>query len=341
MTTGAGQPLLLTAARAVASGLARLPEQFVHAGDRERLGRLVAPAPAAFDHTIFERRLGGTPGLDVSLRLVQGASQRALANWEPEVEALPDAWGPIVRLLRAWSSPKSPLHAGLGELWFEYDLSAGRSLPFACLGLAPLDSEPGPRDRAAALEAATLGLEALGCAPPRPLAAALEHAVTVLPPGAAPVIVASPGQRAPGMLRLACSMQPGSIGAWLARLGLSASLGELADRWSDGGPRRVVQVDLAPRPLPRVGVELMVPGRPSEVAALGDLLRRLTSAGVCTEAERAALWHWPTSRRGLTYVPGRASRRWRLLDLKVVLAADTPVQAKAYLGLVPQVVVLT
>lgn len=266
-----------------------------------------------------------TPDLSV---LLAGRSQiaRALEILEPP------HWR---ALLAGWARRRDPR---IASFWLEFDLSRSRAAvpaPSLCVKLrGPVDGSwvldsllPTLRGRSLARRQRQA---AARCLREIPATAQLLYAFSLLPRG--------------GDLRLELfGLAPREMGTYLKRIEAPVHPAEVARAASlfEGVERTHLSFDLGAQQVrPRVGIEGAFPGLPRREPRWGALLDRLAGAGLCTAAQRAALFAWPGWDSFWT-APDLwpADPRWMgafcvryLSHVKVVWQPGRTLEAKAYLA---------
>lgn len=333
-------PLALRPAALLGLGARLAPPGLLSEASAAHLARLPAEFPPVAGVGAFEVRLGseGAPvDYEVCLRAsarVREALASALGGAGGEaLGARSPGWARAVRFLRAWARPGSALPAAVPIVWLEFDAGAGEPEPFVVLTLDRERFHPGGvGDRAllARFLVQTLGLMGdldremqrtlHGCIAGLPPAAQFAHAALRPGPGgdALRLVVRLPGENLPeSLVRLGW---PGS----------SSRLRGLLDRLFTTRAVHPVNLDLGAGLGPRLGLEFHHPTPPRSDPRWRRFLDGLEAEGACCRVQRRRLEAWGE------VLPPAPLHLERDLLVKVVIAPDGPLHAKAYLPFAAQ-----
>lgn len=279
-----------------------------------------------------------------ALEHLQPATTRAEAGLEPEPSA------GLLRFLRAWNDPSSPLNQRIPVAWLEYDdiQDAGGHSPNVCACIAPSYCGRGtPIELQPAEVLATLAdLTELVLGHP---ASDEEHeglarAVHALPPNASFIHFSIMRARTPVQLKLYGAFPQDALLPYLDTIGWTGNFDGVRELLARYCPKTrtggVVYVDLRVSGLYQpseatLGISFsqqQLNASEERDTARRALLRALCRGGLCTSSQLEALKRWPTERSS-PWTLGREpqlGRRW--LDVKLVTDEDGAHTAKAYLG---------
>jgi hypothetical protein len=329
-----------------------LPPALVAPAARARLRAVADLLPAALSSCLYlECRLGPeSRGADLIVG-VEGAGRDILAGRNPALSVDVPAgahpvWEAARAFCRAW-----PHDAGLREsvarIWLEFDApdpgAAGGAVSGPPVPGIFIDLDEGAARAPARAARARLRrvLAAFGREPDAEEDAALARVLEALPAGAfAPYVGFFPGRAAPALRLCVAGAGAGALPEMLARCewpGEARLLREALRGLStgEGDPQPLLlHIDLAPAPLPRVGVEFVldpaaqVRGEVRETA----FLDRLVALGLCDAARRRALADWPgCTRERLDHELWPSLVLRRVNHLKVLFDGGAASAAKAYL----------
>ncbi|MDB4950793.1 MAG: hypothetical protein JWM27_3442 [Gemmatimonadetes bacterium] len=326
----------------------------------ERMRALAERFPAVSGRTVGAVRLG-VMGLE--MRLAAGADQvdllfivlaedrdaiLALAADEADgawMRADPH-WSRIVELCRRWADPASLLGRHVDLLWFEFDVDGGGAqaavpVPGIFVGFKPATT----RETDGETWRSILGqvVECLAGAPPRPaLADRFAACVAAVPQGAYVHFIGMMLSRGAGAVRLVVAgTGDAQIPGYLAEVGWPGAADGLGETLAAAAGAGVhtgaasLQVDVADRVLPRIGLEYpfdreaQVRGRFAE----RRFLDRMVEMGLCDPAKRDALLALPgetTERRESVGLEVGHARQ--VHHVKLVVDPGGVVEAKAYYG---------
>ncbi|MDI3283882.1 hypothetical protein [Polyangium sp. 15x6] len=321
-----------------------LPEALLAASARSALQAVTRGLPRAASGIALECRLEENPRVDFLMYLLaRSGGPRALLRCAPALDAR--AWRGVLDFCGQWVDPASPLHTEIPALWLEFDVNgdsvaARQPLPFACIERHICDEEPpeeqDERGRAGCLDildrATTL---LLGRPLPCGTFDTMTRLVERLPRRGRVLHVAPLASRGIEALRLVATIPRDELPAHLDRIewpGARPRLEPLLAATVPANMRIGFHLDMGDRVLPTLGIELHhPPGDPRWCPILDELV----AWGVCTPDKRDALLQFPPYAR-LALPEHRApSPVSTTLGIKLVLAPDEPLAAKAYLGFVP------
>jgi hypothetical protein len=325
-----------------------------------RIVTTVERLPAALSGSFgFESRLGvRAAAADFSCcvtRLHGGAAVlagRSGAHQLPQAWREHPVWHRLGRFCQEWIDPTSALHAGVRELWLEFDVGdhppGGIPLPSVFLGTSADAAAHG-----CLLERAMPLL--LGARLPPAIEHTLRVCAEALPSGAWVRHVGVMLARGPDVLRLEVKdLSLDSLPALLDRIGWSGAGGEAAAALSAfarraATPRLMLGLDVGLRVGPRVGLQCFAPPGPGGSPGWAAFLDYLVAQGLCVPAKRAALLAWcgyaheadgdaasPEQLAPLSALVGLPARGvfvpW-VSHVKVSYEPDRPLEAKAYVGI--------
>jgi hypothetical protein len=277
------------------------------------------------------------------------AGLSAHAGLPEELQAVAE-WRRIRDFCRQWSAPGSLLQDFVSDFWFEFDVAGAlpaSPLPsiFFCFGERAV-----PAEAAAAAELAgqsgraiASGLELLWGRPLDPdLRRNLERCLRAIPAGAQVFALGAMLARRVDAVRFCVkNLPPERILDYLGEIGWAGAGGELRAliaSLSGLVDRMHLDVDLASRVLPAVGLECSFSGRrqPAQEPRWRAFLDHLVSAGLCRPEKRDALLGWPGRHHCFEDLAGEfvvESYFNKLLGhVKIGLDAGGAAQAKGYLG---------
>ena len=318
----------------VAFGIAHAPPGLVSDEAKGRLATIPDALPATFEVGAFECHLGhgtGRVDFEACVRAVGGgraALAPALAS--PAIERLAsqeDGWRRTIAFLRAWSDPTSALHHGVDAAWLEFDLDHGAvPSPFVVFTLCRDEDERAPYSAryATALRDA---LDLLASGVPAGVASTVEAAVAALAPTGALLHAGVRPLEHGAVVRLVARLPRPHIPAYLDRIGWPGSATELARVLHELCPSTVLHslnLDVAERVGPRVGVEYHFRTSPLDDPRWQSVFDGLVATGACTPERREQVSAWRPR--------GHAMRApMREVLVKVVHEPGRPLAAKAYL----------
>jgi SAM-dependent methyltransferase len=307
----------------------------------EGVAGILPPCPLAG----FECRLGtGDRRVDLQVQL----PRHALPDELPA--AGDDGWAFVRQLHDEWLAADSGVARSVTALGLEFDVEAqvhGGRVQVPALFVA--------LDQATVVDANRLMSMAhrmLNRAPSPTLAARLSTCIDALPAGAAIRFLGTMLSRPSGALRInVCDLPASHIAEYLRAVGWECPvrpLTSLLSTLNGHADTLVLCLDLADDILPRIGIECVLDGQPSEEPRWGALLDQLVQHGLATPADRQALLQWPGYTRKPTeteYWPESLSLGDRMLGadavsvfhrylshVKVLYDPRGRLSAKAYLG---------
>ena len=315
-----------------------------------RLQATAARLPAALTrHVYLECRLHPRAdrvdliaGVDVDARAVLAGTQPWGRWWNGRGATAP-VWDRVSELSSAWLSELSPVAAGIGRVWLEFDQRARRS---------GVDMEPGVfvELKRSAIDGGVVRWLAVVSAAVRPLlggeiafnlrrrlmacASALPGAATI------PYIGVFPARSSVDLRVCAAGMSAAEVPRYLAAVGWSGNAASARRMLAVAQPDRpvIVNLDVGASVGARLGIELMLPRRDQHRGALGGGGR--ASAILATAVENG--WADATKVASLHQFPGRAvswleHELWpsrierRVNHVKLVVREDGLIGAKVYL----------
>ncbi len=339
-----------TVARTLAEVEPWIPRALVSADAWAAVGRAASLLPAAVTRAVYlECRLGaGSAPVDLITRVDPDgaailAGRNPAARLPPEVAAGP-GWRRVARLCAGWLDGAAPFAGVVTHLWLEFDLEGatpGEPLPQPSLFAALRD------DAAATLSAgewAGLVDGLVAALAPDTAAAGAGRRVAELvagrPAGSrVPYLGVMSGRAVPAVRLYLRGPRSAQVAPFLSGAGWGDAAGELApvldDLASTPHPPvlRMLHVDVAGAPLPRVGVELGLAREPQLRGALAEtaMLERLVARGLCTRERAAGLAAWPGIRFcALPHELWRGVMSRRVNCVKLVAGAGA-LEAKGYL----------
>ncbi len=314
----------------------------------ERLRSISDPLPPVATEAALECRLEAEDSrvdFEACIRVAGGGRRRlAEALGDPAVRGAASrsaGWRRALAFLRAWTAPDSPLHLAIAVVWLEFDVSedGSSSEPFLVFTLDPEHFYASGRADPAALDAILdTGLGLLADGLDRPTAQAVSRCVKALPPTGQLLHAAVRPTAAGDIARLIVRMPWREILATLERLdwpGSIAELRSLLERLCARAPVHSINLDVAERLGPRLGIEFHYPGNPGDDPRWKALFDDLEEAGACTPEKRQILEEWTSGDAGRAPEPGSIHAP-RALMVKIVYEPGAALRAKAYLPFGPR-----
>jgi hypothetical protein len=328
------------------------PPPLIGTGDRGRLADLARQLPNVMSGFGLECRLrAGDDRVDFYGSIgAQGNGRQALAGFCPVVrpaacEGGDETWSRLGAFARRWADPTSPLHEGIGMVFLEFD--APFAAPpatlrppalFARLALEVGDGSAQWRQAETMISDVVSLL--LGQPLPAPTRAKLREVFTGLPLGGHVVDVAAMLSRGSTAVRVFASVPRHHLSTYLARLDWQGAAGELEAALAVLTRQRShvsVQLDVSDRISRRIGVETSGDPDPASYDAWWAVIARATALGLCTPEKQAALADWLGTSRETVAGSGWPYLLHRMIShVKVVIDPGQPLEAKAYLWVVPQ-----
>ncbi|NVJ06287.1 hypothetical protein HUW63_13705 [Myxococcus sp. AM001] len=325
---------------------------------RARLRELGEWLPAALegDGGFEVRLLDGAPRVDFILG-IKHDGQALLAGRHPHAElpaplfAAPE-WRRIRDFAKGWAAPGGLLDREVDAFWLEFDLDAPVASPplpivFLCTRDQPVAVNEALHRQKSDTYRATLhaGLPLLrgDDAPLTPeLQREMDVCIEALPAGAHLYAACVMMSRRSKNLRFTLkNVPPERMVSYLEAVAWPGDFQQLRDclAWllPLGVNRFMLNLDLAPRLLPTLGLECSFQGRaqPAEEPRWQLLLDELVKRGLCAPSRRDALLAWP-GRTQVSLPDGSAVRESvfdkRLAHVKLGLTGAPLIEAKAYLA---------
>ena len=259
------------------------------------------------------------------------------------------SWARLSQFCAEWMDPSSPLHAGIHNIWLEFDLDGGKSgapEPSIFLSLVPSSW----RDTLAGTERALSLL--LGKPLPSPLRENVARCFHACPGVASVSQVGAMLSREGEALRV-CVQQlaPDQILPYLLEIGWPGPAAELETVISrlgaHAGQITLLDIDVGHRVQPSIALEYGFGRRPESKPGWAAFLDLLVKEGLCAPPKRDALLGWPGYAKpgdsrapwpgfllaaSLLQPPDRFSMIERTLNhAKISLKPQRPLEAKAYL----------
>lgn len=328
------------------------PPPLISPGDRERLVSLARQLPNVMSGFGFECRLRADDDrVDFYGSIgARGNGREALAAFSPvlgpgESDGGAQAWGRLGAFARRWADATSPLAAGIGMVFLEFDAPFA-SFPaplrppalFARLALEVGDGDAQWR-QAEPLISDVVSL-LLGQPLPAPTRAKLHEVFAGLPLGGHVVDVAAMLPRGSTEVRVFASIPRHHLSTYLARLGWQGAAGDLETALSVLTRQRShvsVQLDVSDQILRRIGIETSGDPDPASHDAWWAVIARATALGLCTPEKQTALASWLGTTRETVPASGWPYLLHRMIShVKLVIDPGQPLEAKAYLWVAPQ-----
>ena len=320
------------------------------------LRQLARALPPVHRGTLECRLSANADQVDLSQCVVAEDGQPAIvAEWVSAMASAVDrpvhpAWGHLDDFCAQWTDPLSPLHAGVRNIWLEFD-SSDALPPTLCPSLFfGLQREASPSE-AYEVVAEVLGV-LLGDAELAKLKGSLRRCADACLDVASVNQVGVMLSRQTDALRLCVpGLAPGQILPYLRQVGWPGPENELehliAELVPSVGPPRMVDIDVDARVHPQVGLEYRFEDQTRDEAQWTALVDHLVGRALCTPEKRQALLAWPGSNgphnssapwpghlivESLSQPPDRFSMFLRRLShVKIVHQPGHPLAAKAYL----------
>ncbi|MDI1482735.1 hypothetical protein [Polyangium sp. y55x31] len=321
-----------------------LPGALLADSARSALQAVTRGLPRAASGIALECRLEENPRVDFLMYLLaRSGGPQAFLRHAPALESR--AWRGVFDFCAEWAEPASLLHDEVPALWLEFDVRgdsvvAPQPLPFPCIERHIGDEQP-PEEQDEHGRAVCLDIldRATSLLLGRPLpCATFDTAARLarrLPRRGRVLHVAPLASRGVDALRLVATIPRDELPAHLDRIewpGARPELEPLLAAMVPANTRMGFHLDISDRVLPTLGLELHhAPGDPRWRPILDELVAR----GVCTSDKRDALLQFPPYARLALPEHRAASPVSTTLGIKLVLAPDEPLAAKAYLGFVP------
>ena len=328
------------------------PPPLISAGDRERLVNLARQLPNVMSGFGFECRLRADDDrVDFYGSIgARGKGREALAGFSPvlrpaESDGGEQAWSRLGAFARRWADATSPLYAGIGMVFLEFDA------PFASF---PAPLRPPALFARLALEVGDGGAQwrqaeplisdvvylLLGQPLPAPTRAKLREVFTDLPLGGHVVDVAAMLSRGSKAVRVFASIPRHHLPAYLARLGWQGTAGDLETALGVLTRQRShvsVQLDVSDQISRRIGIETSGDPDPASHDAWWAVIARATALGLCTPEKQNGLTNWMGTTRQTVPASGLPYLLHRVIShVKLVIDPGKPLEAKAYLWVAPQ-----
>jgi len=314
-------------------------------GIRQLAGRI----PDVARNYYFEVRLGEDQGV-VDFALCVGANDgRSSAEWRTQAlyrfaERTPE-WAALSPFLHKWAEPASQRERRWPALWLGFDApeTIVDRLPVPCISV-PLNERLGqPRGRDEAADAASVIAD--GCA--QFLDGAIEsrqrsqltQAFLCLPGGAQVMFFSVMLARSVRAIKLNVLIPVREVPAYLSAVGWQGSLADVASilsTWCRATDRVRLDLTLGELGYQRLGVELLSKKLPRSQQAAAQLAELLYVQNLCTAAQRQGLCQWwgHSSERYPSH--GWSTCLARTWYAKLCWQSHSALQAKTYLGFLPQ-----
>lgn len=326
-------------------GVASIGGELVAPAARVRLSQLRSWGPRAAHFAAFECRLDGRdPRVDVSFALEGRRARAAVRHWlrakAPQTEAsaseqrMAHAYAQCGALLSAWAAESGPLST-LGGVWIEVDLLGnGQELPFAYFrpeqagqffqredaGRVQSLLEAWARVSDGALQATS--------------AARLSACIAALPAGARVLLIAPQLRARTTAVRMSFRLSADRLSSYLDSIGWPGAREALAEQLVACGATHwamPIQIDIVGGELaPGISLEFTQSRENDYGERYQPLLDQWLRRGVCAEEKAAALVDW--RERSARTEDEEVLGVQKLLDLKLTIAGDGKLSAKAYLG---------
>jgi hypothetical protein len=256
------------------------------------------PASSGFG---FELSLSGhAPGMDISVRIEPFDGSFAYIEAPPLAAAV----------CHLWKDPAATHAKATDTLWLEYDdAGSGASCREPSVAFCRLTQEFNTLADGEALDFLDLLQHMAEADRPHPERRQLAHQVFLCLRPVAPLRhIGFPLARPTRDLRLCFSVERGSLGLCLDRLGQSDRKAELLALTRTLAPEQceiVLHLDIGPTLGPRIGLELM----PVAQAGWDHLLTGLLAQGLCDSQDVLLIRRWPFSPPILDAPPASLSRK--------------------------------
>jgi len=333
----------------LAAVAAHVPAELVAPARFQAIAGWSRRLPPAFNWLGFECRLAADdPRIDFAgcCEVWDGGRDQLVAA----ITRDPDLCGPgPAALVREWV--RDPVLKDSPSVWLEFDfVGAGPPAGFAflCLDPACANTFRGHREAerpplAAVLAAAERGATLLlGHAPSAMCIDSLRRATLALPASGRALHVAATPHRGVDDLRVHFALLARDVPEWLRRCewpgdlaAVERALAAIGDEFRQVG----VQVAIADRLRPALGLEAYVARGPADFPAWERTFAALTDEGACTPSKtRALLDWWGHETVSLPGAPWRVAVH-RQFYVKVVVDGSA-LQAKGYLAIFPRYTLL-
>lgn len=293
---------------------------------------------------------------------VSGGGREMLASWHAGA-ALPSAftqtsiWNRAGDFFTQWADPNSILHECVPLIWLEFDQVDGPlprgPLPSVSFCLDPEYADRrswkqfiNPQDPQTRWRVAEQGLQFLLGGPLSPHQQnALRACFEALPVGGRIIHLSAMMARSPAVVKVYGAVPQGYLSTYLTRIGWPGSTTELVDSIAPFcTPATVdhnmyIDLTVGEGVMPKLGIafsQQQIAHLPQRDPTRHTLLALCAQAGLCTTEKRDALCAWPGNFRAT--FPGEQwpTRMHKWLDVKLVYQPQCPLEAKGYLGFMPQ-----
>lgn len=351
-------PLFPRASDVLAGAPLRALEPLVSAATRERLIACARECSLPAQTACYEVRLReGDERVDLALCLLPGfgfPEEHALAELEARYGDRP-GWVRTLDFLEQWTAPGAPLLPQIPFVWLAFDLEGERTrLPDPCVGVCVdaeffrhrltrgLESERRqPRTLSTLLESCWSAL--MGSACPAALTRQVAHCLADRRARAKHFSFML--GREPATFKLDVQLAADAVPDYLraldwpgasARVDSALSAGSTLATLLSGSRDAQLNLVLHPERDPLVELELLTGPRDGSASSRAALLEQLVSRDLCSPAKATALA--ALSARPVRPISegGREVCLAMSWYVKVRFREDTPIEAKAYLGLMPR-----
>jgi hypothetical protein len=342
----------------------RVPYQLVSSKMFSRVKGITTRLPKAASSYYWECRLAaGATQVDFLACVAASDGGREVLAGQGTGAGLSDVllenplWDQAHDFFRQWAEPTSMLHEAIPLIWLEFDQVDGLvpevPLPSFSFCLDPLYADRrswsqhiSSLNMQERRKVAEKGLRLLfGCALPPQRRRALFACFDSLPVGGRIIHISAMIARQPAVVKVYGSVPKDQLLAYLTRIGWPGSIPELTNILTTFCTPEIVDnnmyIDLTigEAVMPKLGVafsQQQIENLPHRDPTRQILLERCVQTGLCTSEKREALLAWPgsfrTMLRGETWPA--CFRKW--LDVKIVYQPGRPLEAKGYLGFMPQ-----
>ena len=341
-----------------------LADHLVPSGTFVRAKEIVGQLPEAFSSYYFECRLtADTPQVDfLTCATTPDKGRENFVSYNGTGSSLQGflgnaVWDPIIGFSKKWVDPTSILSEQIPLMWLEFD-QVDSPLPeiplpsfsfcidpkymyrhFTSRGVNNLDS---PTFRAVTEQ--TLGI-LYGGSLPSANKQALFACFDALPPGGQIIHLSSMLARQPAFVKVYGSVPKKHLIPYLDDIAWPGSGAELANILKAFcTPNTIdqniyIDLTLGETVMPRIGIafaQQQIENLPGQDPTRKALLDRCVKEGLCSPQKREALALWPGNFYAFFSGKTWPIRFHKWLDIKLVYQPDHPLEAKGYLGFMPQ-----